>query len=368
MPSRFMPGGPDHGLAGDPFAAMTGASRRFLQAVAQARRLRGTGATVLLTGETGVGKENFAQAIHRWREGADAPIVALNCGAIAGSLAESELFGYERGAFSGADPRGKPGKIALAQGGTLFLDEIGELSPDMQVKLLRVLEERAYFPLGGTRTLQADCRFIAATNRNLETEMRQGRFREDLYYRLNAVALDIPPLRHRREDIAPLADRFLREFAERYDRQLPRLSAAQADALRSYDWPGNIRELRNAAERLVVFSEDGIPDWDGLPAAIRRMEKLPVDAVIGKEISHDAAARDAVPGAGQGEGDPDDSMRLPESGTLPEWLGEYERRLIHAAIRESGGNKQAAAQRLGISRVSLYNKLGNQPDRPKLIR
>ncbi len=349
MSSRLMPGDPDHELASDPFGAMTGTSRLFRQAVAQARKLRGTAATVLLTGETGVGKENFAQAIHRWREGADASIVALNCGAIAGSLVESELFGYERGAFSGADPRGKPGKLALAQGGTLFLDEIGELSPDMQVKLLRVLEERAYYPLGGTRALEADCRFIAASNRNLESEMRQGRFREDLYYRLNAVALDIPPLRHRREDIAPLADRFLREFAERYNRPLPRLSEVQADALRVYDWPGNIRELRNAAERLVVFSEDGIPDWDSLPAAIRRIEKLPIAA----------ATRDAVPGAEQG-----DFTHLPESGTLPEWLGEYERRLIHAAIRESGGNKQAAAQRLGISRVSLYNKLGNQPDRP----
>ena len=335
-----MPTWPLSGDAGwvDPFAAMTGASRAFLQAVEKARRLRGTTATVLLTGETGVGKELFAQAIHRWREGPDAPVIAVNCGALAGSLVESELFGYERGAFSGADPRGKPGKIALAQGGTLFLDEIGELAPEMQVKLLRVLEERSYYPLGGIRAVQADCRFVAATNRDLEAEVRQGRFREDLYYRLNVVALDIPPLRQRPEDIALLADRFLDEFAGRYARPKPRLSDAQTAVLLAYGWPGNIRELRNAMERLVVFSEGGMPDWDSLPAALRRTDTAASDRPRDGEMAADVS-------------------RLPESGTLAEWLARYERRLIRTALTESGGNKAAAAQRLGISRVSLYNKL-----------
>jgi len=314
---------------------MIGASPAFLSAMERMRKLAGTLSTVLLTGETGVGKEKFAEAIHALREKPGAPFVAVNCGAISAALLESELLGYERGAFSGADPRGKPGKIELARGGTLFLDEIGELPPDLQVKLLRILEERSYYPVGGTRLHEADCRFVAATNRDLREAVREGRFREDLYYRINAIALDVPPLRERREDIPLLAAGFLETFSLRYGRPVPHLTGDILSALHSYDWPGNIRELRNAMESLVVFSENGRLRLDDLPAAIlRRPDRTSESASF-----------------------PVDPWKLPESGGLAEWMADIEGRLIGRVLAETGGNKQAAAKRLGISRVALYKKL-----------
>jgi transcriptional regulator with PAS, ATPase and Fis domain len=314
---------------------MLGASPVFLEAVHQARKLGGVSSTVLLTGETGVGKERFAQAIHAMREAQAAPFVAINCGALTASLVESELFGYEKGAFSGADARGKPGKIELARGGTLFLDEIGELPLDMQVKLLRVLEERAYYPVGGTRIAKADCRFIAATNRDLQSLLDQGQFREDLYYRLSAITLDIPPLRLRQADIRPLALSFVREFGERYGRPVAPLGEPILAALASYDWPGNVRELRNAAERLVVFAENGEARSADLPPRLR-------NCALSAHFEAECA-----------------NLTLPSEGTLPEWLARVERNYISLALELFQGNKQAAARRLGISRVSLYNKLGS---------
>lgn len=321
----------------DPFASMLGRSTAYLETVDRARRLGGVPSTVLLTGETGVGKERFAQAIHALREREQAPFVAINCGALMASLVESELFGYEKGAFSGADPRGKPGKIELARGGTLFLDEIGELPADMQVKLLRVLEERTYYPVGGTRAAEVGCRFVAATNRDLESRMKQGLFREDLYYRLSAIAIEIPSLRQRMDDLPLLADAFLREFGDRYERPVAQLAAPVIEAMSAYRWPGNVRELRNAIERLVVFSQDGVVRLNDLPEAIRLSLTLPPS---GQEK--------AVPS-------------LSSDGTLADWLSLREREYVEAALEQAGGNKQAAAKRLGISRMSLYKKLGTPP-------
>ncbi|WP_158602281.1 sigma-54 interaction domain-containing protein [Cohnella endophytica] len=312
------------------FSSIIGVSPVLQATIDVSRRLARTSSTVLLTGESGVGKELFASAIHSLREGANSPFVAVNCAAIMESLAESELFGYEKGAFSGADPRGKPGKIELARGGTLFLDEIGDMPLALQAKLLRILEDREYYPVGGTRSLSVDCRFIAATNKDLARLAEAGKFREDLYYRLDVISLDIPPLRRRADDIPLLAETFLRRFGI-----VEPMPAQLITALTDYSWPGNVRELRNAMERLSVFAEDGKPRAEHLPAAVLR-----------------ATGADTKPTESLVECSP-----LPIDGTLPEWLADCERKYIEAALAETGDNKQAAAHRLGISRMTLYNKL-----------
>ncbi|WP_171056123.1 sigma-54 interaction domain-containing protein [Paenibacillus sinopodophylli] len=315
----------------DPFHNLIGECAALLTVIETARKLAHTTATITLTGETGVGKEVFARGIHALREAAGSPFVAVNCGALMASLAESELFGYEKGAFSGADPRGKPGKIELARGGTLFLDEIGELPLDLQTKLLRMLEDREYYPVGGTRTLHSNCRFIAATNRDLNQLVAQGKFREDLYYRLSVIELDIPPLRHRSEDIPLLAVTFARQFG--YTKPLD--NGLQA-LLIKHPWPGNVRELRNAIERLCVLSAGESLNNEHLPPAVLR------SAGQWSPLSEQQA----------GQGPP-----LPRQGALSDWLGNYERRFIQSALKETNGNKQAAAQLLGISRMTLYKRI-----------
>ncbi|MEF3304472.1 sigma-54 interaction domain-containing protein [Paenibacillus sp. GYB003] len=316
----------------DPFLPIRGTSRAILDCIETVRKIAATKATALITGESGTGKELFAKAIHDLREGRDAPFIAINCGAIPHALFESELFGYEKGAFSGADPKGKKGKIELAEGGTLFLDEIGEMPLDLQVKLLRVLQEKTYFPVGGSRLLRADCRIVAATNRDLKAMIADGKFREDLYYRLNVVTLDIPPLRGRKEDIAHLAQSFLHEFSLQYDRPVEVFPDDVVRELIAYDWPGNVRELRNAIERLVVFSSGGELSRDHLPAA-----------VLGRAAVFPAADRPLPP--------PD------RDGSYQDKLDAYEKRLLADALEREGGNKLALAKRLGISRATLYNKL-----------
>lgn len=249
----------------DPFLAMNGKSPVIQRTIQLARKVCSVKSTVLILGESGVGKEVFAKAIHEASEAAKAPFISINCGAIPEALFESELFGYERGAFSGANSKGKKGKIELAQGGTLFLDEIGEMPLDMQVKLLRVLQERKYYRVGGEKEINIDFRIIAATNRDLQEEMRKGTFREDLYYRLNVVSLQIPPLRERREDIIELTYSFLNDFSINYNRPIRDLPSSIMHELLHYNWPGNIRELRNVVERLVVFATDGIIKQEYLP-------------------------------------------------------------------------------------------------------
>lgn len=311
----------------DPFQQIKGSSLAIRQIKVMIQKLSATQATVLILGESGVGKELFAKAVHDVREGANSPFVAINCGAISPTLFESELFGYEKGAFSGADQKGKKGMIELARGGTLFLDEVGEMPLDMQVKLLRVLQEKKYYPVGGTKQIEADFRIVAATNKNLEDLVKEGRFREDLYYRLNVVTMKIPPLRERIEDTIELAHFFLYEFSLRYNRPIHAISQNVMQNLLQYDWPGNIRELRNAIERLVVFATDGMVKEEDLPYSLQSQPKpSPIEL-------------------------PDDLISLQEE------LEAHERRVILRAIELANGNKQAAAKRLGISRATLYNKL-----------
>lgn len=316
----------------DPFHAMNGKSPVIQRTIQLARKVCSVKSTVLILGESGVGKEVFAKAIHEASETANAPFISINCGAIPEALFESELFGYERGAFSGANSKGKKGKIELAQGGTLFLDEIGEMPLDMQVKLLRVLQERKYYRVGGEKEINIDFRIIAATNRDLQEEMRKGTFREDLYYRLNVVSLHIPPLRERPEDIIELTYSFLNDFSINYNRPVRDLPSSIMHELLHYNWPGNIRELRNVVERLVVFATDGIIKQEYLP--FHTNETLEI------ETPH--------------------SLLLSNNNTilsLQNEMDEHEKKVIERALRILNGNKLECAKQLGITRATLYNRL-----------
>ncbi len=288
-------------------------------------------ATVLLLGESGTGKELLARAIHEGSPRASAPFVPVNCAALPESILEAELFGYERGAFTGAIQR-HDGRFLQADKGTLFLDEIGEIPTHIQVKLLRVLQEGDVERLGG-RTTKVDIRLVAATNQDLRAAVKDGRFREDLYYRLNVIALRVPPLRERKDDVALLAEHFLRVFAERNARHLAGISRPAADALVRHDWPGNVRELENTIERAVVLCRGATIELDDLPAEVR------------------AGTGNAVDGAGQ-------SLTF-AVGTQ---LGEIERRAIHATLAHVGGDKRLAAQLLGIATRTIYRRLEEERD------
>ncbi|MCM3734373.1 sigma 54-interacting transcriptional regulator [Bacillus cytotoxicus] len=319
----------------DPFHSIKGKSIALQRTVDLAKRVCSVKSTVLILGESGVGKEVFAKAIHEASEEPKAPFISINCGAIPAFLFESELFGYERGAFSGADSKGKKGKIELAKGGTLFLDEIGEMPLEMQVKLLRVLQERKYYRVGGEKELSIDFRIIAATNRDLQELMKQGQFREDLYYRLNVVSLNIPPLRERQEDIIELTHYFLHDFSLSYQRPIHEFPPEVMHELLRYDWPGNIRELRNVIERLIVFATDGV---------IKR-EYLPFHT---KNISFESAVQTASHVLLE-----NDCTILP----LQEEMAQHEKKIIERALHILDGNKLECAKQLGITRATLYNRL-----------
>ncbi len=301
-------------------AFLIGRSPAIRAAVELVRRAAPTDATVLIEGESGTGKELVAQALHAWSHRRRGPMVAVNCAALPDSIIESELFGHVKGAFTGAIAA-KDGRFALATGGTLFLDEIGDLSPMGQADLLRVLEDGVYRPLGSPRTVRADARIIAATNQSLAGLCAEGRFRSDLLYRLEVVSLRLPPLRERREDIPELAARFARSLGERHGRGRVRLSQPLVRHLARMDWPGNLRQLRNVIERMVVLYPGGML---GL-----------------KEFSH-------VPSPAS----PRESHPLEEMT-----LAEAEQELIRRALARCGGNITAAAARLGISRRSLHYRL-----------
>ena len=293
------------------------------------RKVAASPTTVLVTGETGTGKELVADALHRLSNRVEKPLVKINCGALPENLVESELFGHERGAFTGAD-RARPGRFELANGGTLFLDEVGELPPQVQVKLLRVLQEQVVDRVGGTTPLQVDVRLVAATHRNLKDEARNGRFREDLLYRLQVVQLHAPALRERPGDIPELTRFFLGRQAERLQRSQPQVSDAVLSALAAREWPGNVRELQNAVERAVLLG-DG-PD-------------LAVDDFIPLEGAADSAAPGSCPPAG----DLKTAARAAAAAT--------EHRMISAALQQTGGNVTRAAEQLGLSRRGLQLKM-----------
>ncbi|MBP2017487.1 PAS domain S-box-containing protein [Symbiobacterium terraclitae] len=333
---------------GDAFERITGRGHAIQRTVNLARRVAASDATVLIRGESGVGKELFARAIHDASERRDKPFVAINCGAIPPALFESELFGYERGAFTGADQKGKSGKLEQAQGGTLFLDEVAELPAETQVKLLRVLQDRRFYRLGSDRPRVADVRIIAATNRNLEEMLRQGTFREDLYFRLDVVTLEIPPLRERLEDLADMVHQFAREFALRHKRPVQGIEPGVMAALMEYSWPGNIRELRNVIERLVVLSDDGMIKAEYLPPTIGRGR--PPEPPGSGGAWH---GRPQEPPEQAGESG---AWSAP-AADLPSAAREAQRAAILAALKETGQNRSLAAKRLGISRSALYYQM-----------
>src|SRR3989475_201083 len=302
------------------------------EALARAAQVAPQETPVLLTGESGTGKELVAQAIHYASRRADGPCVAINCAALPEALIESELFGHERGAFTGAD-RQKPGRFELAAGGTLFLDEVGELAAAVQAKLLRVLQEREFQRVGGTATLKADFRLIVATNRNLTDAMARGQFREDLYYRLSVFPIHLPPLRERGEDVVLLAQEFVRRLSERMGKGEPGLSRDARELLVTYPWPGNIRELQNAIERALIVSDAGLITAAQLGLTRPRLpsgEASPPGVPPPRVANQDAAAAT---------------------------LQELERHAIADALAKAKGNKTAAAAALGITRMRLYTKL-----------
>jgi transcriptional regulator with PAS, ATPase and Fis domain len=297
-----------------PTTTMNGTSDGWRDVLKCAARVAATEATTCLEGESGTGKEVVARFIHSCSPRRRGPFVAINCAALPEQLLESELFGFERGAFTGAQ-QAKPGQIELASGGVLFLDEVTEMTPAAQAKFLRVLQEREFVRLGGTRPVRANVRVIAATNRDLHASVAAGQFRADLYYRLNVVDIHIPPLRHRLEDIPALVAGFLREFDHTAGRDVEITPEAMA-VLRQYAWPGNVRELRNVIERATILCEDGSirpPDLGLGPASPAAVESTDLESI--------------------------------------------ERRTIERVMRETRGNKVHASRRLGISRMQLYCRL-----------
>ena len=306
------------------------AIRRVLQL---AEQVAGSTATVLLTGESGTGKEVLAETLHRLSPRADHPLVKVSCSALPETLLEAELFGYERGAFTGAAGR-REGRFAAAHHGTLFLDEVATLSPGVQVKLLRVLQDGTYEPLGTTRTARADCRIIAATNASLPDEVAAGRFREDLFYRLNVITITMPPLRERSGDVPLLADHFLRMYAAKNGKTLDGFSRGALEALNAWHWPGNIRELEHAVERAVVLATGRSVETDHLPDAVRAPQPA---------LTADGGPR-----------------TIPVPVGTP--LEEVERLLIRETLRTTGGNKQRAASLLGIATRTIYRKLEEEAE------
>ena len=303
-------------------------------------RVADSPSTVLVTGESGTGKELIARALHRGSSRRDKPLIKVNCAAIPKDLVESELFGYERGAFTGA-VGSKPGRFELADGGTLFLDEIGEVPVEMQVKLLRALQESEFERVGGIKTLRVDVRLIAATNRDLKALIGDGRFREDLYYRLAVVPIALPPLRERREDIPLLVRHFIQKYDQRLGKHVEGIEDEAMQLLVSYAWPGNIRELENLMERSVLFADGPLIQASALPDSLR-----------------ERGAHPPVPIAAVG---PLGAIAAPSGASMKEIVrhaqAELEKELITRALEETGGNVTRAAKRLQISRKSLQVKM-----------
>ena len=308
-----------------PFSDIKGESASTKKAKDLALKVARTNATVLIQGESGVGKELFSQGIHEASLRNNKPFIPINCGAIPESLFESELFGYARGAFTGASKEGKKGKIELADGGTLFLDEIGSLPLDMQVKLLRVLQEKEVYPIGSNKPSNVNVRIVAATNSDLKKMVKEGKFRDDLYYRLSVVVIVAPPLRERLGDIPILVDHFMQEFSIKHQKQVPRLLESTLLMFKDYRWPGNIRELRNIVERIILFNEKEI---------IAPQDIIDIFPVSNTHV-----------------------VRKENVGLLQQDKAAMEKTKIKEALVETYGNKSAAAKILGISRVSLYKKM-----------
>ena len=312
-------------VASRPTRTMIGESARLAQVQDLIARVAETDTTILVTGESGTGKEVVARALHDGSPRRDKPFVAINCAALPATLLESELFGHVKGAFTDAR-RDRAGLFVQANGGTLFLDEIGEMAPEMQAKLLRAVQEHQVRPVGGTQEIAFDTRIVAATNRDLEQQVEEGTFREDLYYRINVVRIKLPPLRARGHDILLLAQHFLAEVAQRLGKEVRSLSQPAAEKLLSYDWPGNVRELQNAMERAVALARFDQITVEDLPERIASFERARF-VVIDEQIED-----------------------------LPS-LDELEARYIRRVMEMVGGNKSKAAEILGLGRSTLYRRL-----------
>ncbi len=300
-----------------------GKSKRFLEMLKLAEHVAPTDSTVLIQGESGTGKEVVARYVHNLSNRSEGPFLSINCGALPENLLESELFGHVKGSFTGA-VRDKQGLFAAARGGTFFLDEVGEMPASLQVKLLRVLQEREVIPVGATESIPVDVRIVAATNRDLEEEMRRGTFRSDLFYRLNVIALHLPPLRERRDDLLLLLEQFLGQLGQEHGGEPKALSQDALDAVMVYEWPGNVRELENALEHAAVLSRGALIDREHLPERITKRKKEPLVA--------------------------ERSYRNPTLDTV-------ERAYIMYVLQAEGGNKTRAAEVLGIDPSTLYRKL-----------
>src|SRR5256712_3610839 len=315
-----------------------GMSRAWREVLTQAAKVAPAETTVLLTGESGTGNEVVAHLIHRGSRRAEGPFVALNCAALPEALLESELFGYEKGAFTGA-VAARAGRLEQAAGATLFLDEVGEMSPAVQAKFLRVLQEREFPGLGGTRMLKADVRVIAATNRDLKGALTRGAFREDLYYRLHVFAIHLPPLRERQEDVLSLLEHFLNQLGPVViGRPAAGISREAREQFLAYGWPGNVRELRNAVERALILCEGGLINPEHLPWHAESARSAPLPS---PHLSPPVAAEPVV-------GD------FPAHGVD---LEAMERTLIEGALKQAGQNKSKAAKLLGLSRGKLYTRM-----------
>ncbi|HEX9895271.1 MAG TPA: sigma-54 dependent transcriptional regulator [Gemmatimonadales bacterium] len=300
-----------------------GKSRRFTDVLKLAEVVAPASSTVLIQGESGTGKEVVARYIHNLSPRAEGPFLSINCGALPETLLESELFGHVKGSFTGA-VRDKQGLFAAARSGTFFLDEVGEMPPSLQIKLLRVLQEREVIPVGATEAIPVDVRIIAATNRDLEEEVRRGNFRPDLFYRLNVIALELPPLRDRKDDLLLLLDAFLQDLATERGLEIKALSSEAMDAVMVYDWPGNVRELQNALEHAVVLTRGSNIEPGALPERITRRKKEPL---VADRVQANPA------------------------------LDVIERAYIMWVLQAEGGNKTRAAEVLGIDPSTLYRKL-----------
>jgi len=311
------------------FENIVGTSAVLRQALEIVEKVADTDSTVLVTGESGTGKELFARALHYNSRRADRLLVTVNCGAIPEELLESELFGHVRGAFTNAVSH-RQGRFALAHGGTIFLDEIGNMSPNLQVKLLRVLQERSFEPVGSSKSIAVDVRVVAATNQDLKTAIRERRFREDLFYRLNVIPIEVPPLRERREDVPLLLRHFLETMNAEKGRAVNGFSAPALERLLAHDWPGNVRELENLVERLVILRGEGEIG----------VEDLPPPFGSGRAPVHT------------------DAPRLPATGMpFNEVVDRFETDLILQALQQTNWNKQRAAQLLGLNRTTLLEKI-----------
>jgi transcriptional regulator with PAS, ATPase and Fis domain len=301
-----------------------------------AQRVASTDSTILISGESGTGKELVARYIHVHSRRAHNPFIAVNCGAIPPDLLESEMFGHKRGAFTGA-VGSRMGMFQLANGGTIFLDEIGEMTAALQVKLLRVLQEREIRPVGADRTVKVDVRVIAASNRDLAAEVEKGRFREDLFYRLQVIPIQLPPLRERRSDIPILVQHFLDKYNAKRQGTPVQIADEAMVHLWEYDWPGNVRELENLVERMVILTDDSLIRVDNLPPNIRSF-------ISEKKIPRPTLTEEGI--------------------DLNQAVEEFEYRLIDEALRRTKGNKQAAARLLGLKRTTLVAKLRRKTGGP----